>query len=64
MAAWSEKFLPTEGLSTTVLMPSWDNSVLLPMPEFKRICGVAMLPAERIISFAALMCFVGPRSHG
>lgn len=50
---WSERFLPTEGLSTTTGICRASRSARGPIPESCRICGVFIVPAERIISLVA-----------
>ena len=55
---WSEKFFPTLGLLTSVLMPIASSSVPFPMPEFNRICGEPMDPPAKITSFLATSFFL------
>ncbi len=49
---WSRKFSPTAGSSCFTSMPCCFSSSGWPMPESSRICGLAMPPADRIVSFA------------
>jgi hypothetical protein len=51
---WSVRFCPTEGRWATGVMPRADKLGASPIPESSRICGVPMLPAERITSFLAI----------
>jgi hypothetical protein len=50
---WSERFRPTEGLSTTTGICKASRSARGPIPESCRICGVFIAPAERTISLVA-----------
>jgi hypothetical protein len=49
------RFFPTLGSSWRGVIPTALSSVLLPIPECKRMVGVMMEPAERITSLAAVM---------
>lgn len=51
---WSDRFLPTLGRFKTLLIPMLVNVFWFPIPEFNRICGVLIAPAERMTSFVAV----------
>lgn len=56
---WSDKFFPTEGLLTIVLIPKVLSSDLSPMPDNWRRIIDPMDPAESMTSWLALICFMG-----
>lgn len=51
---WSERFRPTLGRLTMVLIPREDRAVLSPIPDSIKIWGVFTDPADRMISFLAV----------
>ena len=51
---WSVAFWPTLGRSKTEGIPRAVNVILSPIPEFIKMAGVPIGPAERITSLAAL----------
>jgi hypothetical protein len=51
---WSVAFCPTLGRSKTEGIPRAVNVFLSPIPEFIKMVGVPIGPAERIISLTAL----------
>ena len=55
----SVKFFPTLGRLSTDGILSAARSVLLPMPECRRMCGVPTDPAERMTSFVAVIKDLG-----
>lgn len=50
---WSARFFPTDGLSMTVGMPRDVRSVLFPIPDSCKICGVPTEPADSMTSRVA-----------
>jgi len=62
-SGWSDKFLPTDGLLTMVVMPSEERRVRSPMPECMRMEGVPTAPAERMTSFLAVTVVKAPDEH-
>jgi hypothetical protein len=55
---WSVRFFPTLGRFIKVGMLMLERKSRSPMPEFSRIWGVLMAPAERMTSFVAVNCFL------
>lgn len=60
MRGWSARFWPTPGKSTRGLIPTALRLVLFPMPEFNRMWGEPIDPADRMTSFVAVTVLLDP----
>jgi len=57
---WSWRFLPTAGRFNVELMPRAFSATLSPIPEWRRMCGVPIGPADKTTSFPAVNTSLGP----